>query len=126
VYRYRDVNEVIERANHTAYGLNASVWTRDSRNGRRIAGRLDAGTVNVNDGYAATYGSSGAPMGGMKNSGLGRRHGREGLLRFTEPQTIAVERLVVGVEPPLRRMSYDRWRRLLSRGLLILKRIGVR
>jgi succinate-semialdehyde dehydrogenase/glutarate-semialdehyde dehydrogenase len=65
-------------------------------------------------------------MGGMKNSGLGRRHGREGLLRFTEPQAIAVERLVIGVEPPLRRMSYDRWRRLVTRGLLILKRIGVR
>ncbi len=126
VYKYRDVNEVIDRANNTPYGLNASVWTRDSRNGRRIAARLDAGTVNVNDGYAATYGSIGAPMGGMKNSGLGRRHGREGLLRFTEPQTIAVERLVIGVEPPLRRMSYDRWRRLLSRGLLTLKRIGVR
>ncbi len=125
VYKYRDVNEVIERANNTPYGLNASVWTRDPRLGRRVAARLHAGTVGVNDGFVASYGTIGAPMGGMKDSGIGRRHGRDGLLRFTEPQTVAVQRLVVGAEPPSRRISYDRWRRLVSLGLGALKRMRV-
>ena len=48
------------------------------RRGRAIAARIEAGTVNVNEGYAAAWGSVGAPMGGMKASGLGRRHGRRG------------------------------------------------
>jgi succinate-semialdehyde dehydrogenase/glutarate-semialdehyde dehydrogenase len=126
VYKYRDVNEVIERANSSPYGLNASVWTRDRRLGRRIAARVHAGTVNVNDGYVAGYGSIGAPMGGMKDSGLGRRHGSEGLLRFTEPQTVVVQRLVVGTEPPLRHMSYDRWRKLLTGTFRMMKWLGIR
>jgi succinate-semialdehyde dehydrogenase/glutarate-semialdehyde dehydrogenase len=126
VYKYRDVNEVIERANNTPYGLTASVWTRDTGLGRRIAARLEAGTVNVNDGFVATYGTIGAPMGGMKDSGLGRRHGRDGLLRFTEPQTVAVQRLVVGAEPPVRWMSYNTWRKLVTHGLRMLKRLHVR
>ncbi len=125
VSRFRDLDEVIDRANATPYGLNASVWTRDRLNGRRIAARLRTGTVNINDGYVAAYGSIGAPMGGMKSSGLGRRHGREGMLRFTEPQTIASQRLVVGLEP-VGGMSYDRWRRLLSRGMSFMKRVGMR
>lgn len=125
VYRFRDLNEVIDRANNSPYGLNASVWTRDRRLGRRIAARLQTGTVNINDGYVAAYGAMGAPMGGMKDSGVGRRHGREGLLRFTEPQTIASQRLTVGVEPPVG-MSYDRWRRALTRILMAMKRLGMR
>ena len=48
--------------------------------------------MNVNEGYAATWASLDAPMGGMKDSGVGRRHGREGILKYTEPQTIAVQR----------------------------------
>ena len=50
---------------------------------------VDAGSVNINEGYRATFGSVDAPMGGMKKSGLGRRNGHEGLLRFVERRTIA-------------------------------------
>ncbi len=85
--------EAIARANSTPYGLNASVWTADTAHGRRLARRLHVGTVGVNDGYAAAWGSTDAPMGGMKASGLGRRHGAYGLLKFTEAQTVATQRL---------------------------------
>ncbi|MDX1531607.1 MAG: succinic semialdehyde dehydrogenase, partial [Rhodothermales bacterium] len=91
VYPFRTDDEAVERANATAYGLNASVWTRDVRAGRRMARRIEAGTVGVNDAYMAAWASTAAPMGGFKESGLGRRHGPEGLLKFTEAQTVAVQ-----------------------------------
>ena len=90
VYPVASDDEAVARANDTEYGLNASVYCGDTGRGRAIAERLQAGTVNVNDGYASAWASVDAPMGGMKASGLGRRHGREGLLKYTEPQTIAV------------------------------------
>ena len=64
----------------------------------RAAGRWPAasacGTVNVNEAYGATFGSLGAPMGGMRESGLGRRQGAEGIHRYTEAQSVATQRLV--------------------------------
>ncbi|GAA4904533.1 succinic semialdehyde dehydrogenase [Streptomyces coeruleoprunus] len=94
VYRFTDEDEVVERANATAYGLNASVWTKDGRRGHAVAARLRAGTVNINEGYASAYGSVQSPMGGMKDSGLGRRHGSEGILKYTEAQTVAHQRIM--------------------------------
>ncbi|WP_030059213.1 MULTISPECIES: succinic semialdehyde dehydrogenase [Streptomyces] len=94
VYRFDTEDEAVAAANSTPYGLNSSVWTRDLRRGRSVAARLHTGTVNVNEAYAAAYGSVGSPMGGMGDSGLGRRHGAEGILRFTEAQTIATQRLM--------------------------------
>ncbi|MHB9285462.1 succinic semialdehyde dehydrogenase [Halobacteriales archaeon Cl-PHB] len=87
-----DEAEAIERANDTDYGLNASVWTSDTERGARVAGQIRSGTVGVNDPYVATWGSIGAPMGGMGKSGMGRRHGREGIEKYTESQTVAVQR----------------------------------
>ncbi|MFJ7151916.1 succinic semialdehyde dehydrogenase [Streptomyces sp. NPDC100445] len=94
VYRFTTDDEAVARANATPYGLNASVWTRSARRGRDIASRLRTGTVNVNEGYAPAYGSVQSPMGGMKDSGLGRRHGSEGILKYTEAQTVARQRLL--------------------------------
>ncbi|ABG95741.1 MULTISPECIES: succinic semialdehyde dehydrogenase [Rhodococcus] len=94
IYPVTDVDEAIERANDTEYGLNASVWAGTKAEGEAIAARIHAGTVNVDEGYAPAWGSTGAPMGGMGVSGVGRRHGDDGLIKYTEPQTIATTRIL--------------------------------
>jgi succinate-semialdehyde dehydrogenase/glutarate-semialdehyde dehydrogenase len=94
VYRFDSEDEAVERANGTPYGLNSSVWSRSPRHAVAVAARLHSGTVNVNEGYASAYGSVAAPMGGMGQSGIGRRHGSEGILKYTEPQTVAVQKLI--------------------------------
>lgn len=109
LYRVADEDEAIARANDSEYGLNFSVWTSDEARGYRVASRLEAGTVNVNDAYGAAWGSMDAPMGGMKASGLGRRHGEHGILKYTESQTIAIERLVpVGAPDGMNPAAYAR------------------
>ncbi len=81
--------EAVRLANDSEYGLNASVLSGSRARGRRVAELVEAGSVNVNEGYRATFSSVDAPMGGVKLSGVGRRNGPEGLLRFTEARTIA-------------------------------------
>jgi succinate-semialdehyde dehydrogenase/glutarate-semialdehyde dehydrogenase len=81
--------DAIAAANASEFGLNASVFSGSIARARRIADRLDAGSVNINDGYRATFGSIDAPQGGMKHSGLGRRNGVEGILRYVEARTVA-------------------------------------
>jgi acyl-CoA reductase-like NAD-dependent aldehyde dehydrogenase len=94
VYSVASDAEAVGQANATAYGLSASIWTRDTKRGARLAREIRAGSVNVNEGYAAAWGSVDSPIGGMKESGLRPRHGAEGMLKFTESQTIAVQRLL--------------------------------
>jgi succinate-semialdehyde dehydrogenase/glutarate-semialdehyde dehydrogenase len=118
IHRFRDVDEAIAKANDSPYGLNASVWTGDLRRGREVAERLQVGTVNVNEAYAAAWASVDAPMGGFKESGLGRRHGREGIQKYTEVQTIAVERFLPVARIP--GLSQDRNARTLTAALKLM------
>ncbi|MGX5714597.1 succinic semialdehyde dehydrogenase [Arthrobacter sp. MAHUQ-56] len=105
VYRAADDDEAVAMANDSDFGLNASVWS--ARHGESVGRRLQAGTINVNEGYAATWASHDAPIGGMKDSGVGRRHGREGILKYTEPQTIALQRLLrVAPAPGMTNKAY--------------------
>ncbi|MER6239485.1 succinic semialdehyde dehydrogenase [Streptomyces clavifer] len=124
VYRFTDEDQAVSLANATPYGLNASVWTKDGRRGHRIAARLRAGTVNINEGYAPAYGSVQSPMGGMKDSGLGRRHGSEGILKYTEAQTVAQQRLIpLG---PAFGMDDEKYAAVMSLGLKAMKAVGLR
>jgi succinate-semialdehyde dehydrogenase/glutarate-semialdehyde dehydrogenase len=124
VQPFSNTEEAIALANDSIYGLSASVITSNARNGRLIAEQLRSGSVNINEGFAAAYGSVAAPMGGMGQSGLGRRHGIEGLLRFTQPQTIARQRWIsIG---PKFGFDEEQWTKLLGKSLLILKRLRIR
>jgi succinate-semialdehyde dehydrogenase/glutarate-semialdehyde dehydrogenase len=124
VYRVSDDEDAIAQANDTAYGLNASIWTRDARRGRRIAERLHAGAVNINEGYAAAWGSVDAPSGGVGDSGLGRRHGAEGILKYTDVQTIATQRLLPIA--PLPGMSDEVWAKTMTVALWAMRRLGLK
>lgn len=92
VYPFETEEEAVHLANASCYGLSASIWTRNARRGLKLARRIQAGSVNVNEPYAATWGSTDAAIGGMKQSGLRPRHGVEGLLKYTVTQTVAAQR----------------------------------
>ena len=86
--------EAIRKANDTEYGLHAAVLSADVDRARAIAREIDAGTVAVNDGFITAWAAHDAPMGGMNDSGLGRRHGPEGVKRFTESKTVTTSRFL--------------------------------
>jgi len=86
--------EAIRLANDSEFGLTASVWTKDYAKGRRVAERIEAGSVCVNE-VLYTHGIGQTPWGGFKNSGRGRTHGREGLLELVQPQHIHVNRIAL-------------------------------
>jgi len=125
IQRVSGDDEAVHLANDTRYGLNASVWSRSRVRGSAVAARLRSGTVNVNEAYAAAWGSIDAPMGGMGDSGLGRRHGVGGLLKYTEAQTIARQRLF-NLAPPLAQLGDEGFAELMTTSLRLLKRIGWR
>ncbi|MEY3149760.1 MAG: hypothetical protein RL029_1034 [Actinomycetota bacterium] len=81
----RNMDEAVDLANATSYGLGAAVWSK--RNGKKIASLLQCGMVSINSAFSfAAIGS--VPFGGVKDSGYGRIHGAEGLLEFTYPRTV--------------------------------------
>jgi acyl-CoA reductase-like NAD-dependent aldehyde dehydrogenase len=85
-------DEAIALANHSEFGLAASVWTKDRQRGERIARRIRAGTVMIND-VISCYGISEAPHGGVRSSGIGRTHGRYGLEEMVRIKYLDQERL---------------------------------
>jgi acyl-CoA reductase-like NAD-dependent aldehyde dehydrogenase len=122
LYRFHDEAEAVARANDGDYGLNASIYSRDGDRARRLAARIRCGTVNVNEAFGATFGSIDAPMGGMRQSGLGRRQGDEGVLRYTESQSVATQRLL-RLAPALG-MSDELYAKVMTANVRLLKKLG--
>lgn len=114
---YEDLDDAIKMANDTDYGLNASV-VGPEREAIKVAEKLNAGSVNINEGFRATFASMETPMGGFKSSGQGRRNGPGGLLRFTEAKAIGVARGAIKL--PSRAKDYNRMAPLMR---MMLKRL---
>jgi succinate-semialdehyde dehydrogenase/glutarate-semialdehyde dehydrogenase len=106
--------EAVRLANDSVFGLTASVWTRDIARGRRIAEQIEAGTVMVNE-VLYTHGIAQTPWGGVKQSGLGRTHGRAGLLELVAAQHVHVNRITL--LPDLWWFNYTEHAGALFRGL---------
>ncbi|MBV9405869.1 MAG: aldehyde dehydrogenase family protein [Acidobacteriaceae bacterium] len=88
ILKFKDMDDLVERANKTMYGLAAAVWTRDISKAHHIANNVRAGTVWVNcfDVFDAA-----APFGGFKQSGIGRELGEYGLQQYSEIKTVTVK-----------------------------------
>jgi succinate-semialdehyde dehydrogenase/glutarate-semialdehyde dehydrogenase len=87
IQKFTDQEEVIRRANNTEYGLVAYLYTDDLKRGLQVSERLDYGMIGLNRGLVS---DPAAPFGGVKQSGLGREGGHEGMLEFMETQYISV------------------------------------
>ncbi len=122
LYRFGDEADAVARANEGEYGLNASIYSRDGARARALARQVRCGTVNINEGFGATFASIDSPMGGMRESGLGRRQGAEGIHRYTETQSVATQRLVrFG---PMLGMSDRGYARLMTANLRLMHKLG--
>lgn len=122
IYRFHDEAEAVARANDGEYGLNASIYSRDGHRARALARQVKAGTVNINEAFGATFASIAAPMGGMRSSGMGRRQGAEGIVRYTESQSVATQRLMRLA--PMLGMSDQTYATLMTGSLKLLKKLG--
>ncbi len=103
VMKVNDVDEAIRLANDNEYGLSASIYTGNLKRGEQLALKIDTGDVSINRSQIVT-GTPSLPMGGQKHSGIGRRNGPEGLLRFTAPQSVLVDNLFAQ-KPDLRHLD---------------------
>jgi succinate-semialdehyde dehydrogenase/glutarate-semialdehyde dehydrogenase len=96
VQPFASEDEAIRLANDSTFGLGASVWTRDPARARRVAGRLEAGSVWTND-AAYSYGAGHASWGGVKESGFGRTHSKHGLYDLSRVKFVDADRGRVAV-----------------------------
>jgi len=87
IFRVKDLEEAIQMANSSPYGLGASIWTSDLTKAYQAAERLEAGNVWIN---SLHIGYDELPFGGVKQSGVGREHGQEALEYYVEPKGVVV------------------------------------
>jgi acyl-CoA reductase-like NAD-dependent aldehyde dehydrogenase len=91
IMKVRDAEEALRLANDSRYGLTASVWTTDREKAQTLGRRIQAGSVCVND-CLVNFSVTEAPMGGIKESGVGVRHGVQGIRKFCRQQTVVIDR----------------------------------
>lgn len=125
LYAYENLEQLIQQLNASNYGLNASVWGKNVNQAQKVAQKLRFGTVNINEGYAAGYGSVDATMGGFRESGVGRRHAEEGFYKYTEAVNISEQRILpVGPSKQLNGKSYEN---LMSKAIRAMRYLpGIR
>ncbi len=87
IVAFDNIDEAIEMANDSEYGLSGSVFTKDLEEGRKIAYRIKTGSVNINDSMM-TPAIPALPFGGVKKSGIGRNHGRQGMRNFSDIKSV--------------------------------------
>jgi acyl-CoA reductase-like NAD-dependent aldehyde dehydrogenase len=120
VVGYDSIDEAVELANDTEFGLNASV-VGPVKLAEKVANRLMAGSVNINEGFRASMASIDSPMGGMKQSGVGRRNGHYGLLRFTEARTVGIATGLLNF--PSRAKQYNKMAPLMNALAKVMKKL---
>jgi acyl-CoA reductase-like NAD-dependent aldehyde dehydrogenase len=124
VMKVRNADEAVRLANDSRYGLQASVWTKDAAKGERLARMIETGVVSVNDAQV-NYVALELPMGGWKDSGLGSRHGADGIRKYTKRQALLVTRLAP--KRDLHMLPYrERTTRMIERLLRFLYARGKR
>jgi acyl-CoA reductase-like NAD-dependent aldehyde dehydrogenase len=129
VMKVRDAEEALRLANDTRYGLSGSVFG-ERANAERVARRVECGAVNVND-VLVNYFASDVPMGGWKESGIGYRHGAQGIRKFCRTESLVITRFGGRREPTW--YPYTRGRRgLITRMAKLInardwkRRLGLR
>ena len=124
IMKVADADEGVRLSNDSEYGLQASVWTKDAAKGERLARKIEAGAVTVNDAQI-NYVALELPMGGWKSSGMGSRHGADGIRKYTKKQAIVVTRFAP--KRDLHMLPYSAKRtKLLSRALKLVYGRGKR
>ncbi|MEX2283045.1 MAG: aldehyde dehydrogenase family protein [Gemmatimonadota bacterium] len=119
VLRVRDAEEALRIANDSPMGLSGSVWSGDEPRARALARRLESGTVCVND-VLVNYMCVEAPLGGIKASGMGFRHGPEGLRQFCRVETVIENRRGLGWIAPI--VAKNLWFPYKPRTLKLLRK----
>jgi succinate-semialdehyde dehydrogenase/glutarate-semialdehyde dehydrogenase len=119
LHRYRTVEEAIQLANDTDYGLNASVWSKDLKAAYQVALRIESGNVNINDALATAFASKGTPSGGVKQSGVDN-----GLTKYTDVQNVGtLKKQVMGARPG---QAYDEYAKGMLSGLKMMRKLRIR
>jgi acyl-CoA reductase-like NAD-dependent aldehyde dehydrogenase len=116
IMRVNDAEEAVKLANDSPYGLQASIWTKDTDRGEEIARRLESGVVCINDAQL-NYVALELPMGGWKDSGVGSRHGAGGIRKYTKQQTLLVTRFAP-TDRDIHMLPYDSKRKTKFLGRL--------